>query len=102
MKVLHVRLLVDLGNFEIVNLLDHLLELRHDFEPLPLLGDSRLVEHAHDRLRYHAGAELEVGPFGGGLTFEDDANQELHAESDDGLLVAAVDFDGVGQLNDFL
>jgi len=101
-KVLHVGLFVDLGNFEVVNLLDHLLELRHDFEPLPLLGDSRLAEYAHDRLRHHAGAELEVGPFGGGLAFEDDADQELHAQSDDRLLVAAVDLDGVGQLNDFL
>lgn len=78
-KVLHVGLLVDLGDFEIVNLLDHLLELGHDFKSLPLLGDSSLVEYAHDWLRHHTRAELEVRPFGGRLAFEDDADQELHA-----------------------
>lgn len=101
-EVLHVRLLVDLGDFEVVNLLDHLLELGHDFKSLTLLGDSSLVEHAHDWLGDHTRAELEVRPFGGGLAFEDDADQELHAQPDDGLLIAAVDLDGVGQLNNFL
>ena len=102
MKVLHVRLLVDLGDLKVVYLLDHLLELGHYFESLPFLCDSSLIEDAHDWFRDHARAELEMRPFGRGLAFEDDADQQLHAQPDDGLFFAAVDLDGVRQLNYFL
>lgn len=46
MQILNIALFVDLSNFEVMDLLDHLLELSHDFVSLRILSHTALLEHA--------------------------------------------------------
>jgi hypothetical protein len=86
MEILHIAVLVDLGNFKVVNLLNHLLELGHDLDFFCFLADARLREDGLDGFRNNLGLELELARLG--LPLEDDADEQLHAESDDGLLLS--------------
>ena len=100
MEILHVAVLVDLSDFKVVDFLNHLLELGHNLHLLCFLADARLRKHTLNRLRNDLGRKLECRH--GRLSLEDDTDQELHAQSNDGFLLCAVDINCVGQLNHLL
>lgn len=47
MKVLHIGLLVDLGNFEVVQFLYHVPELPHNFTDLAWFFDASMPEDGY-------------------------------------------------------
>jgi hypothetical protein len=100
MEILHVAVLVDLCDFKVVDFLNHLLELGHNLHLLCFLADASLRKHTLDWLRNDLGRKLEC--LCGRLALEDNADQELHAQSNDGFLLCAVDINCVGQLNHLL
>lgn len=100
MEILHVAVLVDLSDFKVVDFLNHLLELGHNLHLLCFLADASLREHTLNWFRNDLGRKLECRH--GRLSLEDNADQELHAQSNDGFLLCAVDVNCVGQLNHLL
>ena len=83
---------MDLCDLKIVNFLYHLLELSHDWLHLALIGDACLSKDRLILLRLRAWAESELLLL---LPFEDNTDQEFHAEPNDALFVWIVDIDGI-------
>lgn len=101
MQILNIALFVDLSNFEVVDLLDHLLELSHHFVSLRILSHAALLEHALYVFGDVTLGELEVLAHRV-LPFEDCADENFHAQSDDRFFICAVYFNRVGELEDSL
>ena len=79
-------------DFEVVDLLDHLLELAHYGLNLAWVRYASLVEDRLVLSRLYVGAELEVLSR---LPFEDDADEQLHAKTDDAFFIWVIDINSI-------
>jgi len=92
MQILNIAILMNLCNFEVVDLLDHLLELAHNGLNLAWVRYTSLVEDRLVLSRLNIGAELEVLSR---LPFEDDADQQLHAKTDDAFFIWVININSI-------